>query len=257
MSAIDGREYSFRSGKSGEFFRRQDRSGERRDVAEEDDARARSDGIVEEIEHLRGILYRARQRNFSYHNAVALGLEVPWMLASGMFLISHQDFVAGLHVNAVRDVTVGFGGVAQQRDLVAVAAHKCGQRVAEFIPRDVSPDGVVFGILLIHLFGGVVAVKNGAEYRRRTGADGAVVEINLVFGNEELFAQFGPVGVVVLVEQRMIGEGRSFVELGKEISAEREGGGECGGSAEKAAAIEHWPLHSVRRMEGVIIRLAE
>src|SRR5882762_7944249 len=180
MSAIDGREYSFRSGKSGEFFRRQDRSGERRDVAEENDARARSDGIVEEIEHLRGVVYWARQRHFPYYNAVALGLEVPWMLASGMFLIGHQDFVAGLHVNAVRDVAVGFGGVALQRDLVAVAAHESSQRVAEFIPRCVSPDGVVFGILLIHLFG-------------------AVVKINLVGGNEELPAQLGPVCVFVFV----------------------------------------------------------
>ena len=104
------------------------------------------------------------------------------MLASGMLLIGHQHFVAGLHVDAVRDVAVRLGGVAQQGDLVALAADEFGQRIAKLIPGGVSPDRIVLGILLVHLFGRVVAVENCAQHGRRTRADGAVVEVDLVLG---------------------------------------------------------------------------
>ena len=61
VRAIDGGENAFRAGERAEFFRGQNDAGERSDVAEEDDAGAWSDGIVEEIENLRGVFHRAGQ----------------------------------------------------------------------------------------------------------------------------------------------------------------------------------------------------
>ena len=69
-----------------------------------------------------------------------------------MFLVGHEDFVAGLHVDAVGDVAVGFGGVAEESDFVAAAADEFGERVAELVPGGVSPDGVVLGIVLRRVF---------------------------------------------------------------------------------------------------------
>jgi hypothetical protein len=122
------------------------------------------------------------------------------MLATGVLLVGHQDFITGLEVEAVGDIAVGFGGVANQGDLVAMASDEFGERVAELVPGSVSPNGIVFGILLIHLLCGVVAVEYGAENRCGAGADSTVVEIDFVLGDEELFAQFGPVGVFVLIK---------------------------------------------------------
>ena len=51
-----------------------------------------------------------------------------------------------------------------------------------------------------HLLGFVISVENRAEHRRRTRSNGAVIQINFVFGNKKLFAQFGPVGVFIFVE---------------------------------------------------------
>ena len=51
-----------------------------------------------------------------------------------MFLVGGEDFVAGLHVDAVRDVIVGFGGVADERDFVARGADEISQRIAKFVP---------------------------------------------------------------------------------------------------------------------------
>ena len=93
-------------------------------------ARARRDRVVEKIEHLRRVFDGPGQRDFLDDDAVALGFEIPGMLAAGMFLIGHEDFVAGFHVKAVGDVAIGFSGVAQQRDLVASAADEFGEGVA-------------------------------------------------------------------------------------------------------------------------------
>ncbi len=89
-----------------------------------------------------------------------------------------------------------------------MATDEGSQGVAKFVPRGVSPDGVILGILLIHSLGGGVAIENGAQHRRRAGADGAVVQVDLVFGDEELAAYLGPVGVLVLIEESRVGQGR-------------------------------------------------
>ncbi len=96
-------------------------------MAEEDDASARSDGVVKEIEDLGRIFYGTRQRDPFYDDAVAFGFEVPGMFAAGMLLIGHQDFVAGFEVDAVGDVAISFGGITKQGDFVAMTADKGGQ----------------------------------------------------------------------------------------------------------------------------------
>ncbi len=121
-----------------------------------------------------------------------------------------------------------------------MAADEGGQGVAKFVPRGVSPDGIVFGILLVHLFGGGIAVEDGAKNRRGTGADGTIVEVNLIRRDEKLLADFAPVSVFVLAEQagiwKIVGGIR---ELGKERCAAGGGCGNTGcGSGEEMAAIE-------------------
>ena len=163
------------------------------DVAEEDDARARSDGVIEEVEHLRRVFDRAGERDFFHHDAVALGLEIPGMFAAGMLLVGHQDFVAGLHVDAVGDVAVGFGGVAQQSDFVATGSRRMrragrGTRSRRRSPRwDSLRDRCSSS-----LFCRGVAIEDGAQHRRGTGAHRAVVEVDLVFGDEKLSAAVLP-----------------------------------------------------------------
>ncbi len=128
-----------------------------------------------------------------------------------MLLVSHQHFVARLHVYAVGDVVVSLGGVADQREFIAIAADEGGQRIAVLVPRTIAPDRVVLGIGLVHLLFFGVLIEDGAQYRRRTGADGAVVEVDLVRRNEVLLAQLGPVGVFVVGELAAIGQGSGIV----------------------------------------------
>ena len=145
-----------------------------------------------------------------------------------MLLVGHEDFVAGLHVDAVSDVVISFSGVSEECDFVALAADEGGERIAELVKRAVSPDGVVFGIGLVELLAFFVAFKNGAEDGRGAGADGAVVEIDLVGGDEELLAEFAPVGFFVAIEEGRVGElGREGFELGPEVSAPEGGRSEA------------------------------
>ena len=130
----------------------------------------------------------------------------------------------------VGDVAISLGGITKQGNLVAMATDEGGQRIAKFVPRGVSPDGVILGILLVHALGGGIAIENSAQHRRRTGADGAVVQVDLVFRDQELAADLGPVGVFVLVEESRVGQGGgSLLELGNEVPAERQGRSESGG----------------------------
>ena len=156
-----------------------------------------------------------------------------------MFLIGHQDFVSRFQVDAVGNVTVRFGGVAKQSNLVTMAAHERGEGITKLIPGSVSPDGIVFGILLVHLLRGGVALEHGAQHGRGAGPDGAVVQIDFVLGNQELLAQFCPVGVFILIEESGVGQGRgNFLKLGNEVPTNGQGGGECGCGREETAAVE-------------------
>src|ERR1700721_1366533 len=121
-----------------------------------------------------------------------------------------------------------------------MTAHEGGEGIAKFVPGGVSPDRVVFRVLLVHSLGSVIALENRAQHGRGTGADGAIVEINLVFRDEELLAHLGPVSIFVLVEQRRTGKRRRGTgELGNEISAEGDDGGKAAsGSREETAAVD-------------------
>src|SRR5580658_3938319 len=244
MGAIDRRKDALRPRQRAEFLRWQHHAGDRRDVAEEDDAGAGSDGVVEEIENLRSIFHGERQCDFLHHYAIALGFEVPGMNAAGMLLVSHEDLVARLHVDAISNVAISFSGITEKSNLIAIAADEGSQGIAKLVPGGVSPDGVVFGILLVHLLGGGVPVEDGAQYGCRAGADGAVIEIDLVLRDEELAAHLGPISVFVLIEQRRIGQvGGSLIELGQKASTESQGRGQSsGGGSEKAAAVEQGHL---------------
>ncbi len=79
-----------------------------------------------------------------------------------MLLVSHEHFVARLHVYAVGDVIVSLGGVADQRELIAIAADECGQRIAVLVPGAIAPDGIVLGVGLVHLLFFGVLVEDGA-----------------------------------------------------------------------------------------------
>ena len=213
-------------------------------MAEEQNPRPRRDGFAEQIQHLCRILHRRRKRDLLHHDPVALGLQIPWMLASGMLLVRHQTLRRpGFISEAVRDVAVRLGRIAKQRNLVALAAHKRGQRVAELVPRGVSPDRIVLRVLLIELLGRGIPVKDGAQHGRRTRTHGAVVEVNLVRRNEKLLPDLRPVAFCIVVQQGLLRHGRYSLKLCENLAAERD---RCrysaGGSGKKVAAVEQGDL---------------
>src|SRR5580658_5226884 len=224
-------------------------------MAEEDDARPGSDGVVEKIENLGGVLYGEGQSDFLHHYAVALGLEVPGMDAAGMFLVGHEHFVARFQVGAIGNVAISFGGITEQGDLVATATDEGGQGIAKLVPGGISPNRVVFGILLVHSLGGGVAVENGAQHGCWAGADGAVVQVDFVLRDEELAAHLGPVGVFVLIEESGVRQGGGgFLQLSQEISAASQGCGESrGGGGEEAASVKQGAPPDVSNTEGAML----
>ncbi len=169
-------------------------------MTEKHHARAGSNRVIKKIQHLRGILHRARQSNFFHDDAVALCFQFPWRISAAVFLIGHQNFVALFHINSIGDVIVGLGGVAHHGDLFAAASDECGQRIAEFIPRGVTPDGIVLGIFVVHFFCFVVAIEHGLQHGRGTRANCASVQIHFIFGNQKLFADLCPVRIRVTLE---------------------------------------------------------
>ena len=175
-------------------------------MAEEQDFGARGDVGVEEIQHLCRIDDWPGQRELLHYDAVALGAQIPRVLASGMLLIGHEHLIAGLQIDAVGNVVVCFRGISKQRDFVAVAADECGQRIAKFVPRPVSPDRIVFWVGFVELLALFITLKHGAQYGRGAGSQGSVVEIDLVGWNQELLPEFAPVGFFVLVEQGAVGQ---------------------------------------------------
>ena len=167
------------------------------------------------------------------------------MLAPGMFLIGDEDLVAGFEIDAIGDVTVGFGGVAQQGQFFALAADEFRERIAILVPGSVAPDRVILRIGFGEPLGIAVALENRAQHGGRRRADGAIVQVDFVFGNQKQFADFGPVRLFVSVVKRGVGElGWKLCEeivgdagnCGKRHSAER---GDTRNRGKKRAAIQH------------------
>ena len=184
-------------------------------MTEEDHTRARGDCVMEELQHIRGVLDRLRQRDHLDYDAVPLRLQSPRLLAAGVFLIGHQHFVTGLHFNAVGDVVICFGCVTHERQFVARASDKCCHRVAICVVGLIAPNGIVLGIGLVHLFSLGVAVEHGAQNRRGTRSDRSVIEIDLVFRNQKLLADFSPISIVTRKLLRIGQRFRPVRQLGK------------------------------------------
>src|SRR4029077_13480521 len=91
----------------------------------------------------------------------------------------------------------------------------------------VAPDGIVLGIELCEALGVVVAVHDGAQDRKRRRADGAVVQIDFVFGNEKLLSDGGPVGFFVALIKSGFGQRRQRLAR-QPVMDFRDG--PCGGS---------------------------
>jgi hypothetical protein len=226
-------------------------------VAEEDDASARGDGVVEKVENLGGVLHRAGQGYSLHHDAVALGFQVPGMLPAGMLLVGHEHFIAWPQVDAIGDMAISLGGITEQGNLVAMAADESGQRIAEFVPCGISPDGIVFRIVLVHFFSAGITVENGAQHGRGTGTNGAIVQVNFVFGDEELCAHLSPVSIFVFVEEGGIRKlGGDLGKLGEQIPAQCSRSGEAGGGGgQETAAIEQRVSPADRKDEAPMLRL--
>src|SRR4029077_6976569 len=120
-----------------------------------------------------------------------------------------------------------------------------GERIAELVPRGVSPDRIVFRILLVQFLRRGVAVEDSSQHGCGAGTHRAVVQVDFVLGDEELAAHFRPVRVFVLVEQRMVGQWRSLFELRQPATAEGEGRGNSSGSGgEEMTTVEHEALRT-------------
>ena len=130
VRAIECAEDPFAARQRRDFFHRLYDAGNSAYVAGEDDSRARCNRVVDAIQNFRRRLRRHRNLILLHHDAVSLGSQQPWLFASGMLLVAHQNFVSGFHIKSVGDVVVRFGGVANNGDFVACSSHKSGQRIA-------------------------------------------------------------------------------------------------------------------------------
>src|SRR5258708_475123 len=118
-----------------------------------------------------------------------------------------------------------------------MAAHEFSQGGTKLVPGGIAPDRIILRIRLIHFLSGRVALEDGAQNWRRAGTDGAVVEVNFVGWNEELFADLSPVGILVFGKQIRVWKGAgSLLELSDQTATKRKGSSQASG--EKAAAIE-------------------
>jgi len=146
------------------------------------------------------------------------------MLAARVLLICHQNFIAGLQVDAIGDIAIGLCRVAQESDFVAITAHKCGERITELVPGGVSSDWIVLGIGFVQFLAGLVALKYGSQHGGGARSDSAVIQVNFVRRDQELFAEFSPIGVFVRVEKRALWEvGGQGLELSPEVAAPCQG----------------------------------
>src|SRR6202521_2920311 len=247
VRAVHRRENPLRTRQRAEFLGRQNHARNRGDVAEKQHARPRRDRIIDKIQRRRRIRHRLWQRDLFHHNPISFRAQVPGMLASRVLLVGHQHFVASLHVQPVRDIAVCFRRIAHQRQLIARAPDKLRERIAKFVPGAVTPDRIVFRIVLRHLFRIVVAIKNRAQHRHGRRSHRPVVEINFIRRNQELFAPFAPIRFFVRTIKRTVRQFRRFlfeerVPLGRQ--AERSGGaGNACKRRQEATAIDHDSLH--------------
>src|SRR5260221_21297 len=187
--------------------------------------------------------HRLWQRDLFHRNAVALGTQIPGMLPAGMLLIGHQDFVTRFHIQPIRDVAVCFRGVAHQRDLIALAAHKRGQRITELVPRRIAPDRIILRIALRHLLRLVVSVEDRPQHGRRRRSHRAIVQVHFIRRDQKLFAQLRPVSLFIGIVQTAVRQlTRSLRELRKKLAAKihsRPQGGSTRKQRQKSPTIAH------------------
>src|SRR5882724_2229571 len=202
VRAIHGRENPFRTRQRAKLLRRQHHTRHRWNVAEKHYPRSRRDRVIKKIQHRSRIRHRLRQRHFFHHDPVAFRFQIPRMLTTGMLLVGHQHFFAGLHIQPIGDVAVGLRRVSQQREFIAIATYERRHRIAKLVPRRVPPDRIVLRIALRHFFRFVVAIENRAQHRHRRGAHRPVVQIDLVRRDKKLFPQLAPIRLLVRSVER-------------------------------------------------------
>src|SRR6266702_8794168 len=98
LCSIDHRDNAFAARESAEFLYRQHDSGGRCDLADEENLGTRGDGGFDCADDLLRAFGRNGDGEFLDDHAVTLCAKVPWLLAAGMFLVGHEDLVAGLEV---------------------------------------------------------------------------------------------------------------------------------------------------------------
>src|SRR5690349_16650374 len=156
-----------------------------------------------------------------------------------MLLVTHEDFIASLEFQSVRDVAVALSGVAGKRDLITVGANKLRQRIAMLHIRIVAPDGILLGIGLRHLFGIKKRIEDSLEHRQWTRSDGAIVQIDLFARDDKLIAHCRPVGVLILVVKCRRGQGwRSSAGFREGIGLEGSKSTDTGKGREEMTAVK-------------------
>ena len=123
------------------------------------------------------------------------GLLFPATPAARMLLIRQDGFVAFLHVQSIAHNIVGFGGVAQDRQLVAADVQERGHGVAQIVDACIflvaEPRVGRFAKFLRaqHVF------NRGAQHRQRRASNRAAVQIDVIACQQPLPPQLGPISL--------------------------------------------------------------
>ena len=128
--AIDMRQDAVSTGKRADLFRRQQESRLPRHVTEDDNARLRCQGILEQRDDLVRRSGRPRQLDEVQLNAKAGRFLFPRVASAGVLLIGQQDLVARRQIEAVANGIVALGGIACQGEFVDLAVEKGSQGLA-------------------------------------------------------------------------------------------------------------------------------
>src|SRR5215510_1310577 len=126
VCSIERRDDALGARQRSNFFYRQNNASNGSDVADKDDARAGSNGVVDSIQYFSSIFRRLGNPECLNHNSIALGPELPRLFSSGMLLIAHQHLVAGFHFQSIGDVVIALSGVSSDGDLIASGADELG-----------------------------------------------------------------------------------------------------------------------------------
>ena len=226
LRSVDDGDDAAGAGGGADVLRRHDGAAAGDDVRKIEHARARGEGLKDEIDQFLRTVSGAWQGDFDNRAAMAFGGGEPGAFAAGMLLVAHQNLGAGRQIQSGGDVAVGAGDVFGERDLFPMRVDQAPSLGAELLHGVIAADPVGAAVVPVGDVGGHLAqmVDGSIEHHARHGADGSVIEEDLVAGQRKLVAQLVPVGRVGGVGKRWRAGIPGLGHTGEPGSGQRGGG---------------------------------